>query len=264
MAILKIISHGKSGKSARNVLSYILDAKKTEPGLCGLIGDFECHTVAPTDIYRDFQRVRNLFGKEESSGRVTTHGTVSWAPGEITHEEAAVFAREFLEKIYPKQQVVYAVHCDTDHIHFHYVANTVSYLDGAMLHWSKHDLENAKRYAMKCVQSVASPLRRRATIKTGLYLTAEKSQFGVKTSIIKLCLTPRRVISLTRLCPYRGPSATAAVKKRFVPVWRRNTVGALSGATARNTLPLLTQTATVCVTVIYLRPLIWKFQRRGY
>lgn len=95
MAIVKIISHGKTMQSARNVLSYILDPKKTEVALCGMLGDFECSDITPSEIYRDFKRVRNLFGKQERAGRVATHGTVSWAPGEISYEEAADFAKAY-------------------------------------------------------------------------------------------------------------------------------------------------------------------------
>ena len=49
--------------------------------------------------------------------------------------------------------MIYAVHTDTDHIHFHFVVNPVSYLDGSMLHWSKHDLEKAKQICNEmCLQ----------------------------------------------------------------------------------------------------------------
>ena len=51
-----------------------------------------------------------------------------------------------MERIYPNHQVLTATHTDTgDRIHFHYVVNTVSYVDGSMLHTSKHDLARAKQ-----------------------------------------------------------------------------------------------------------------------
>lgn len=151
MAIVKIISNGKNMAAARKIMSYILDVKKTEPDLCGTLGDVDAGILTPKSAYREFQRVRSLFGKD--SGRTYTHGTVSWASDEITHEEAADFAREYLPRIYPDHQVIYAVHMDTDHIHFHFVVNPVSYLDGSMLHWSKHDLEKAKQICNEmCLQ----------------------------------------------------------------------------------------------------------------
>ena len=43
-------------------------------------------------------------------------------------------------------------HQDTDHVHFHFVTNTVSYLDGSMAHWSKHDLKAAKKLCNEMCQ----------------------------------------------------------------------------------------------------------------
>ena len=94
MAIVKIISNGKNMAAARKIMSYILDVKKTEPDLCGTLGDMDAGILTPKSAYREFQRVRSLFGKD--SGRTYTHGTVSWASGEITHEEAAAFAKDYL------------------------------------------------------------------------------------------------------------------------------------------------------------------------
>ena len=113
MAIVKIISNGKNMAAARKIMSYILDVKKTEPDLCGTLGDMDAGILTPKSAYREFQRVRSLFGKD--SGRTYTHGTVSWASGEVTHEEAAAFAKDYLPQIYPEHQVIFAVHTDTDH-----------------------------------------------------------------------------------------------------------------------------------------------------
>lgn len=151
MAIVKVISHGKNNAATRNILSYVLDTKKTVPELCGTLGDFETDNITPKQVYKEFQRVKNLFGKEHG-GRTYIHGTVSWAAGEISGEEAADFAREYLPQIYPGHQILYAVHQDTDHVHFHFVTNTVSYLDGSMAHWSKHDLKAAKKLCNEMCQ----------------------------------------------------------------------------------------------------------------
>ena len=119
-------------------------SKKTGLDLCGTLGDISEDAITAKAAFLEFQRIRNLFGKDKN-GRTYTHGTVSWAPGEITHDEAVEFAREYLPEIYPGHQIVYAVHQDAEHVHFHFIVNTVSFLDGSMLHWSKHDLERAKQ-----------------------------------------------------------------------------------------------------------------------
>lgn len=146
MAILKIISHNKTTAGTRRLLSYVLDPKKTEPHLCTVSGDFRDDDVTPQTAYKSYARVREQYNNARTGGRICTHGTVSFTPGEVTPEQATEFAAEFVERIYPNHQVLTATHTDTgDRIHFHFVVNGVSYVDGSMLHTSKHDLEQAKK-----------------------------------------------------------------------------------------------------------------------
>lgn len=146
MAVMKVLSHNKTTAGTRRLLAYVLDPKKTEPHLCAVTGDFRDDDVTPQTVYRNYARVREQYNNARAGGRICTHGTVSFAPGEIAPEQAAEFATEFVERIYPNHQVLTATHTDTgDRIHFHYVINTVSYVDGSMLHTSKHDLERAKQ-----------------------------------------------------------------------------------------------------------------------
>ena len=145
MAILKIISHGKTNAGKRRVLQYVLDQKKTMPDLCAVSGEFQDEEITPLSVYKSFARTRVLFNKESLGNRTYTHGTVAFAPGEITPEDAAEFAEEFVTKIYPNNQVLTAVHTDADHIHAHFIIEPVSFCDGRMLHTSKHDLDRAKK-----------------------------------------------------------------------------------------------------------------------
>ena len=146
MAILKIISHNKTTAGTRRLLSYVLDPSKTEPQLCAVSGDFREDEITPQTVYQNYARVRELYGKARTGGRICTHGTVSFAPGEISPEQASEFACAFVERIYPDHQVLTATHTDTgDRIHFHFVVNNTSYVDGSALHTSKHDLERAKQ-----------------------------------------------------------------------------------------------------------------------
>ena len=146
MAIVKVISHNKTTAGTRRLLSYVLDPKKTEPNLCAVSGDFRDEEITPRTVYQNYTRVREQYKKTRAGGRVCTHGTVSFAPGEITPEAATEFASEFVERIYPNHQVLTATHTDTgDRIHFHFVVQNVSYMNGTMLHTSKQDLEQAKQ-----------------------------------------------------------------------------------------------------------------------
>ena len=146
MAVMKVLSHSKTTAGTRRLLAYVLGPKKTEPHLCAVTGDFRDDDVTPQTVYRNYALVRELYKKERTGSRICTHGTVSFAPGEITPEQATEFASEFVERIYPNHQVLITTHIDTgDRIHFHFVVNGTSYVDGAALHTSKHDLERAKQ-----------------------------------------------------------------------------------------------------------------------
>lgn len=145
MAIVKVISHGKTNAGTRRLLQYVLDPKKTQPELCAVSGDFSEESITPNSVYRAFTRTRDIFRKNRDGSRTYTHGTVSFPPGEITAEDAATFAAEFVERVYPAHQVLTTVHTDADHIHAHFVVEPVSYVDGSMLHTKKQDLEEAKK-----------------------------------------------------------------------------------------------------------------------
>ena len=146
MAILKIISHNRTTAGTRRLLNYVLDPSKTASHLCAVSGDFRDEEITPQTVYQNYARVRELYHKAHTGGRICTHGTVSFAPGEITPEEVTAFAAEFVERIYPDHQVLTVTHTDTgDRIHFHFVVNNVSDLDGSMLHTSRQDLARAKK-----------------------------------------------------------------------------------------------------------------------
>ncbi len=145
MAILKVISHGKTNAGTRRLLQYVLDPKKTQPELCAVSGDFTEDAITPYSVYSAFTHTRDIFRKNRDGSRTYTHGTVSFPPGEITAEDAATFAAEFVERVYPTHQVLTAVHTDADHIHAHFVVEPVSYVDGSMLHTKKQDLEEDKK-----------------------------------------------------------------------------------------------------------------------
>ena len=54
MAIVKVISHGKTRAATRQVLSYILDFKKTEPELCGTLGDMLPDAITAHEALLEF------------------------------------------------------------------------------------------------------------------------------------------------------------------------------------------------------------------
>ena len=61
MAIVKVISHGKTNAGTRRLLQYVLDPKKTQPELCAVSGDFSEDTITPQSVYHSFAHTREIF-----------------------------------------------------------------------------------------------------------------------------------------------------------------------------------------------------------
>ena len=144
MAILKIVNnHSKSHSSLKKILNYFLKEEKTAASISYVCGDYFASEITPQTVYDEFVRIKQLFGKE--NGRMYQHGVISWHKDEvITPEMALSFGKEFVSRQYPEYQALVSVHVDREHIHLHFVVNTVSFIDGKMLHWKKTDLKAAK------------------------------------------------------------------------------------------------------------------------
>ncbi len=144
MAVLKIVNnHSKSKAALRKILNYVLKEEKTSESISYVHGDFIGETISPQTVFDQFMRVKALFGKE--NGRMYQHGVISWHKDEaITPEMALSFGKAFVSKQYPDNQALVCVHIDRDYTHIHFVVNSVSFMDGKMLHWKKSDLQKAK------------------------------------------------------------------------------------------------------------------------
>lgn len=91
--------------------------------------------MATTSIWR----VKGWLGKED--GTVAYHGYQSFAPGEATPEIAHEIGIKLAKQLWgEKYQVIVATHLDkSNHLHNHFVVNTVSFLDGIKYHRTGQD-----------------------------------------------------------------------------------------------------------------------------
>lgn len=82
---------------------------------------------------------------DKTDGRMYYHLVQSFHPDEkITPEEAHKVACEFAESQFKNFEVVVATHVDAEHIHSHFVINSVSFEDGKKYHSSKNDLQKLR------------------------------------------------------------------------------------------------------------------------
>ena len=84
---------------------------------------------APEIAREQMMMVKRQFGKE--GGIIAFHGYQSFAPGEVTPEQAHEIGVELAQRLWGDRfQVVVATHLDREHIHNHFVLNSVSFVDG--------------------------------------------------------------------------------------------------------------------------------------
>ena len=114
-----------------NSLRYVMNAEKTVDGATGavLIGGINC---LPETAYRDMMQTKRRWDKVNRpiQGYHLIH---SFAPGEVTPEQAQVIGMELARRLVGDRfEAVVSTHTDHAHVHCHIVFNSVSCTDGKM------------------------------------------------------------------------------------------------------------------------------------
>ncbi|MGN0494523.1 MAG: relaxase/mobilization nuclease domain-containing protein [Acutalibacteraceae bacterium] len=146
MAIIHFINRPKSQTSdgLSFVLRYTMQDKKTvtEDGVKYVSG-VNC---TPQSAYTEFNNTKKFFGKTE--GRQYYHFVQSFSVDEkispeTAHEIALRFAQE-TEK-FKGFEIVVSTHCDRNHIHSHFVMNSVNAETGKKFHITEREIEMLMR-----------------------------------------------------------------------------------------------------------------------
>ena len=121
MAYDKIITiHSRLDKRIR----YAVNLGKTE----GLVTGINC---IPERAYHEMMQTKERWDKK--NGVQGYHIIHSFAPGEVTPEQAQRLGTEFANRLLGERfEAVVATHRDHEHIHCHIVFNSVSFMDGKM------------------------------------------------------------------------------------------------------------------------------------
>lgn len=124
-----------------DVIRYAVDQEKTTlpeevPYRQRLVSGVNCN---PATARKEMLAVKRRFGKED--GVVAYHGYQSFAPGECTPELAHELGLKLAYKLWGERyQVLVATHLDKEnHLHSHFVINTVSFVDGKKFHRTGQD-----------------------------------------------------------------------------------------------------------------------------
>ena len=127
-----------------DVIGYAARAEKTtitpDDESAGLVRQFVSGVnCLPSTARDEMLAVKKRFGKTD--GVIAYHGYQSFAPGEATpelaHEIGVKLARQLWGERY---QVLVATHLDkANHLHSHFVVNSVSFVDGIKYHRTRKD-----------------------------------------------------------------------------------------------------------------------------
>lgn len=133
----------QDGQQLSDVIRYAINSEKTqemgsEDGapLHRFVSGINCSPATARD---EMLAVKKRFGKED--GTVAYHGYQSFAPGEATPELAHEIGVKLATRLWgDRYQVIVATHLDKEnHLHNHFVLNTVSFVDGIKYHRTKKD-----------------------------------------------------------------------------------------------------------------------------
>lgn len=139
MAVIKAMGGSSSRGSCNDRLDYITKEEKTEEKL---IFTKDC---SEDNFKKDFEETKQIWDKTE--GRQYFHMVQSFEKEDyITVEKAHEIGKKFIEDN-PKMkdyQVVMATHKDKDHIHNHFIINSVGLDTGEKFQMYKDDLKQCK------------------------------------------------------------------------------------------------------------------------
>lgn len=148
MAVTKI--HSIKTSVART-LKYCMSKAEISSGV---------NCITNLDIATEqFQRTKERFGKSEEKvitrkgkqykERVGYHAIQSFKPGEISAEKAHEIGVELAKRMWgDRYEVIVSTHTDREHIHNHFVVNSVSFIDGKKMHFPNNNNNNAMNKEM--------------------------------------------------------------------------------------------------------------------
>ena len=126
----------------RAVMKYCMRDDKTwdEFSQRHLVSGVNCSGV---DSIVEFEATKAAFQK--MNGTNFYQYVQSFSPKEnITPSQAHEIALEFAARAWPGTEVLVATHCDTDHVHSHFVLNSVSFETGLKLRQSPNTLKELR------------------------------------------------------------------------------------------------------------------------
>ena len=159
--VMYIPEHRQNRFAMRAVINYCMQEYKTfdNKSKRQLISGVNCDGA---NSFQEFMATKKIYSKD--NGFFFYHYAQSFSPKEkITPEQAHEIALEFAEKAWSGHEVLVTTHCDREHIHSHFVINSVGFESGKKLRQSPSTLKQLRKLSDEiCIAhrlSVLQPYR---------------------------------------------------------------------------------------------------------
>lgn len=143
MATVTYIRESKQSISAmKGVIDYCCQDKKVYDEISNqrLVIGINCDGE---NAFKEFMATKKSYGKTD--GMNFYQYVQSFSPEEnVTPQQAHEIAIEFAEKAWTGYEVLVATHCDAQHIHSHFVINSVSFENGKKLRQNPNTLKSLR------------------------------------------------------------------------------------------------------------------------
>lgn len=142
MAIVSFTNYkrGQTKGGMRAVMRYTMQEKKTLWDDRQLVTGINCQ---PQTVYSDFLTTKNLYHKTD--GVMFFHMVQSFPKGEGVDPVTAHTAALELARYYKGHEVLVCTHTDRDHIHSHFIINSVNFDSGRKLHIAGEQLQELRQ-----------------------------------------------------------------------------------------------------------------------
>ena len=139
MAVIKACATKQTARLS-TAIKYVTNPSKTDQ--LGLVSGKDCN---PQTVLVEMETTKALFDKGD--GRQYKHFIQSFNPKDVIDPaKAHELGREFAEKSFPGHEVLVATHIDKNHLHNHFIVNSVNFEDGLKIQCSPIDLQKMKEF----------------------------------------------------------------------------------------------------------------------
>lgn len=159
-----------------NTIEYASNKDKTEKQY--YVTGINCDE---NNIYQDMMMVKEAYNKIDKIQGF--HGFQSFKEGEVTPEEAHKIGVEFANEMWGDNfQVVVTTHLNTNHLHNHFVVNSVSFKDGHKYNYSNSEMARLRKSNdIICEEHGLSFLEEKKTKNMDFNYYKNKDNYSIRT-----------------------------------------------------------------------------------